>query len=119
MSVISAIGLTCDNCKFTNTYGTAPGAGIDFEPNQSNQYLQNIVITNSTITGNQGHGVWGYFGLGPTTSAPVSITVDNCTITGNSNTWYGDKTKQATVDMTVLGPYKGFVKFNGTYLMNK
>ena len=56
MSVISAKNLKILNSRFTNTGSikyTAPGAGIDFEPNVENTILQDIIIDNCVFDGNK------------------------------------------------------------------
>lgn len=78
VSVISAVNLTIENCVFSNTSGTAPEAGIDLEPDEPNQRLQNIVIRNSTFENNQGHEMLVYLNRLNGTSAPVSILFDHC-----------------------------------------
>lgn len=78
MSVISAVNLVVENCRFSSTAGTAPEAGIDLEPDTEEERLQNIVVRNSIFENNRGHGMLVY--LRPLTrkSAPVSIRFENC-----------------------------------------
>ena len=78
VSVISAVNLTIENCTFSNTSGTAPEAGIDLEPDEPNQRLQNIVIRNSTFENNEGHEMLVYLNRLDGHSAPVSILFDHC-----------------------------------------
>ena len=53
ISVISVNGLLIKNCLLKNTKGRHPGCGIDFEPNNNNQELKNILISKTTIMGMQ------------------------------------------------------------------
>lgn len=78
VSVISAVNLTIENCTFSNTSGTAPESGIDLEPDEPTQRLQNIVIRNSIFENNQGSGMQVYLNQLNDTSAPVSILFDHC-----------------------------------------
>ncbi len=81
ISVISAEDLTIRNCKLNNTDGTAPQAGIDFEPNASGQRIVNCLLENCEISGNTGGGV--DFAIRKL-EEPVSITIDKCKISGNN-----------------------------------
>lgn len=85
ISVISVKGLLVKDCTITGTAGAPPSAGIDFEPNSSNQYLDNCVVENCVIKGNRGPGI----SISPLNlkdhSATVGITVRNSEISGNSS----------------------------------
>jgi hypothetical protein len=77
LSLISGREIVITNCTFSNTSGTAPSAGIDIEPNQTSDFLQDIVIDRSSSTGNEGSGlVFGIERLNAS-SSPVSIKVSN------------------------------------------
>lgn len=78
ISVISAKNLTIENCSLLNTSGTAPQAGIDFEPNGDDEQLTNITMKNCYISGNKGAGVLVYLKNLKHTSTPVSINIENC-----------------------------------------
>jgi hypothetical protein len=75
MSIISAANVTISHCNFSGTQGTAPSDGIDIEPNAPENRLQNIVIEDSTTTGNAGNGI----AFDPrnlnVSSTPVSIQI--------------------------------------------
>jgi hypothetical protein len=84
ISVISAENLLVKDSKLLNTDGTAPMAGIDFEPNHPNQRLVNCIVDNCIINGNVSSGVTSYIKLNK--YAPkVSITVKDCQIGGSIN----------------------------------
>jgi len=57
MSIIDVDGLFVSNSQFNNTNGTAPQAGIDFEPNSASDLLQNISFTNVSTNNNVGSGM--------------------------------------------------------------
>jgi parallel beta-helix repeat protein len=119
MSVISAIDLTVDSCIFSNTSGNPAGpcAGVDFEPNKATQYMQNLNFTNCQFINNLGHGVWGDLYYMNTSGHPISITVSNSTVTGNSGSIYGTPGVQSQIATRSTVP--GYVKVNGTYIYNK
>lgn len=85
ISVISCRNLLVDDCVFRDTIGTAPEAGIDFEPNGNWDYLENCVVENCTFTGNRFAGILFHLLQLDSTSRPVSITVRNCRICGNKS----------------------------------
>jgi hypothetical protein len=83
ISVIGAVNLLIDNCILSNTGGTAPEAGIDFEPNKAREKLVNCTVRNCVIRGNSGAGVLIYLKNLTRDSEPVSIRVEDCHIRGN------------------------------------
>jgi polygalacturonase len=50
VSVIAADGLLVLNSTFKNTRGTRPGAGIDFEPDDPDQEINNVQIEKSQVS---------------------------------------------------------------------
>lgn len=82
MSVITADDLLIENCIFRNTQGTAPQAGIDFEPNHSDERLANCVLRNCRSENNAGHAYHIYLGHMNEHSPPISIRFENCTSKG-------------------------------------
>ena len=85
LSVISVNGLLCDNCDFSETAGTPPESGIDFEPNRPREELQNIVVRNCRFENNKGRGFEFYLGNLNSHSAPVTARFENCVTRGNVN----------------------------------
>lgn len=78
ISVITAEDLLIENTVMCDTAGTAPEAGIDFEPNRPQERLVNVVMRNCTTQGNKGDGYELYLPLLDATSEPVSIRIENC-----------------------------------------
>ncbi len=79
ISVITAENLLIEDCVFSNTRGTAPEAGIDFEPNHPEERLVNCVLRNCRSDNNAGHAYHLYLGQMHEASPPVSIRFENCT----------------------------------------
>ncbi len=73
ISIISVKGLTIRNCTISNTKGTAPECGIDFEPNQRDEFLENILVENCRFSKTMGDIV-----LATRLRTPCSITIRNC-----------------------------------------
>jgi hypothetical protein len=57
LSIIHANGLLVLNSVFTNTHGTRPSAGIDFEPDNEEQEIANVRIVGSKFLDNEGGGI--------------------------------------------------------------
>ena len=83
ISVISAENLLIEDVVMKNTAGTPPESGIDFEPNAPDEKLVNCVMRNCTTENNRGAGYDMYFGQLNETTAPVSITLENCRSVGD------------------------------------
>ncbi|TVS16558.1 MAG: hypothetical protein EA424_14095 [Planctomycetaceae bacterium] len=86
ISVITAENLLIENCVLKNTAGTAPAAGIDFEPNHAWERLVNCVMRNCVIEDNQGLGIHLYLRPLNGSSEPVSIRIENCVTRGSNST---------------------------------
>jgi hypothetical protein len=78
VSVISAANLLIENCEFSNTWGTAPEAGIDLEPDTESQRLANCVIRNCIFENNNGNQILVHLSPLTSNSEPVSIRFENC-----------------------------------------
>jgi len=83
ISVISAEDLLIDDCRLRHTDGTAPQAGIDFEPNHPADSLVRCVLRRCVAESNAGTG----FQICPqflnSQSKPISIHLDQCVSRGN------------------------------------
>jgi hypothetical protein len=111
ISVISVKGLQIISPTITNTHGTDPQSGIDFEPNNTTEWLQNITVTNPNIQFNANHGIHIWIGFGPG-SNPISIDITNASNIKNNtngNIYFGGANSST----------KGYIKIDGTYLLNK
>lgn len=78
ISVISAQDLLIENCEFSGTSGTAPQAGIDFEPNRADERLVNCIVRNCVFRGNAGAAMQVYLKPLDATSQPLSIRFESC-----------------------------------------
>jgi hypothetical protein len=87
ISVISAQNLLIENCVFSNTWGTAPGAGLDLEPDGEDQSLVDIVVRNCLFENNEGHEILVYPKNLHEKAPDLSIRFENClarkTLTNN------------------------------------
>ncbi|MBP8258459.1 MAG: right-handed parallel beta-helix repeat-containing protein [Verrucomicrobia bacterium] len=84
ISVISAEGLMIENCVLKNTAGTAPAAGIDFEPNHPGECLVDCVMRGCVSEDNQGLGCHFYLNNLDAASRPLSIRIEDCIFRGTN-----------------------------------
>ncbi len=84
ISVITAENLLIENTILRETNGTAPRAGIDFEPNRPGERLVNCVMRDCTSENNGGYGYVLYLPPMTAESEPVSVRIENCTSTGDA-----------------------------------
>lgn len=85
ISVVSAKNVTIDNAVITNTSGTVPQTGIDIEPNDNNNLIENIVVRNSIINTNAANGITFWLNNFDDPSMQVTGTIENVTIVGNQS----------------------------------
>lgn len=83
ISVISADNLLIENTVLRDTSGTAPMAGIDFEPNNPAEILRGVVMRNCVAEGNAGDGFTFYVKHLGATSGPITVRLENCRSLGN------------------------------------
>ena len=83
ISVISAEDLLIEDCRLRHTDGTAPKAGVDFEPNDPTDSLARCVLRRCLAESNAGTG----FQICPqylsSQSKPISIRLEQCISRGN------------------------------------
>ena len=83
ISVTSCENLLIEDTVLSNTDGTPPQAGIDFEPDRPTEMLVNCVMRNCLVENNTGSGYEIYLDKLDSGSAPVSISFENCRSVGN------------------------------------
>lgn len=87
ISVISARDLLISNAYIHDTKGTAPEAGIDFEPNNDDEYLENIRVENLRTQDNASESILFLLNAltGGTPQREVSIQVDGLLSISDNN----------------------------------
>eukprot|EP01050_Picozoa_sp_SAG11_P029959 SAG11_NODE_8653_length_991_cov_0.808296_2_plen_85_part_01 len=84
--MISASDTLFESCQFLNTGmtgGTAPQAGVDFEPNDSSDFLSNLTLRNCTAKNNVGGGYFVSYSNLNNESEPVGIVFEQCIVDGH------------------------------------
>lgn len=86
ISVINAENLLIEDCVLSNTAGTAPQAGIDFEPNGPGERVVNCTLRRCVSRGNAGSGFLMALPFLTAASAPVSLRFEQCRSEGDGQT---------------------------------
>jgi hypothetical protein len=87
VSVIDAVDMLAEGCTFSNTLpnGTgaiSPMAGVDLEPNRHTDRLHNVTFRRCSSVNNSGAGFQTFIGALNSSSMPVTITFEDCTVSG-------------------------------------
>jgi hypothetical protein len=107
ISVISAENLLIENCTLKNTAGTAPAAGIDFEPNDAGEKLVNCVMKKCVIEDNQGYALHIYARPLTGASAAISLRIEDCVTRGRN----ARSASIVTSNGDPAGPVQGRIEF--------
>ncbi|MFW6155804.1 MAG: right-handed parallel beta-helix repeat-containing protein [Armatimonadota bacterium] len=78
ISVITAENVLIEDTIMRDTSGTAPQAGIDFEPNGPQERIKNFVMRNCLTENNNSSGYMFYLGSLNADSEPLSIRIEGC-----------------------------------------
>lgn len=97
ISVLTAENVLIKNSRFTNTGGTAPGYGIDIEPDHGGLKAKNIVIDNCYFSNNDGGGV--VFGGG---NGCEKITITKCEFHGDNINNTSSSTKNVIIRDNII-----------------
>lgn len=88
LSIVSARGIHVINARLTNTSGTSPASGIDIEPNDNSNFVENVIIDNPLTAGNKGNGISIYLkSLPGPEDKQVSITINNPVDEGSASSF--------------------------------
>ncbi len=104
ISVITAENLIIENTVMEDTSGTAPRAGIDFEPNHAEERLVNVVMRDCVTRGNAGNGYQFHLPNLNSASEPASMRFENCRAVGDQSSAVRLYTDD-TVDSAVRGTF--------------
>ena len=118
ISVISVDNLKVSYCEFTNTKGTLPEAGVDFEPNDSYNRLANVSFKDCRFTGNYGNGIKFALANLDSASVPVSVNFNNCYVSDNGDTSNVSATSEIRFSARKTGAVTGTVTFDNCFVEN-
>jgi hypothetical protein len=107
ISVISAQNLLIEDTTFKHTSGTAPQAGIDFEPNHASEKIVNCVMRNCVSENNGGSAYALYLPNLDGSSSPISLRIENCVSRGTNSISVALTTSNGGPN----GPGQGLVEF--------
>lgn len=83
ISVCSVVNLLVEDCVMSDTKGTPPCAGIDFEPDGPGENIVNCTVRNCRVTGNFGKGFDIFLYNQNAGSKTIGIRFENCYIADN------------------------------------
>jgi hypothetical protein len=100
ISVCGVKNLLIEDTVLKKTNGRLPKSGIDFEPDDAAEPIENCVMRRCRIEGNACSGIEIYLAKQSDRSPPIGITVEDCDIVGNGgnavNITVGGKTRYQT-----------------------
>jgi hypothetical protein len=112
ISVISAKGLYVTNSEFSDTTGTLPGAGVDIEPNNARNVIDDINFEHCVFRNNYHSGIKISLGKLTSSSKPVNISFSDCLLQKN----HAPENPYAAAEISIgahrTDPVKGNVLFS-------
>lgn len=111
ISIISAKNVQILNCLFAETKGTLPGAGLDIEPNNPQDIIQNILIENCIFKDNSHSGIMVALGKLTAESNPVSVLIKGCVLRNNHFIDHPKTSTEIIIGSNKYSPVKGEVVF--------
>ena len=85
ISIVSIKNGEISNCILSNTNGTLPEAGIDVEPDDPSERIENLNIKKCRFLNNFGNGLQVTTFFMDDTSLDISILIVDCYFSGNHN----------------------------------
>lgn len=118
ISIMSAENVWVTNSCFAYTGGTAPGAGVDLEPNIAEERMVNINFKNCEFKNNYYAGINIGFPKLTSKSIPVSVIFDSCLIENNFYTQFHKVPAEIIIRSNQVDPVKGTVVFKNCIVAN-
>lgn len=109
LSVVTVDGLYGEDVTLSNTNGTLPQAGVDFEPNNNNEPMNNIHFDNLKTYGNAGDGILFHF---------ANLTRNDHKINATFNNFKSDGDRLGINFDKFNGEAQGAVTFNNPEIKN-
>lgn len=85
ISVFDVENLLIEDTVMSNTKGTPPEAGIDFEPDLNGSKMSSVVMRNCRVENNAGSGIKLFLDKLREDSPPISMRFVDCRTVGNLN----------------------------------
>ncbi len=118
ISIISGKDIHITNSEFTDTVGTAPGAGVDIEPNNEHNIIQNVCFENCYFARNFYAGIGIALVHQTSKSRPVSIVFKDCIIENNFSKENNRIPAEIIIKTHKTDPVKGLVVFERCEIKN-
>ncbi|NQZ45275.1 MAG: right-handed parallel beta-helix repeat-containing protein [Flavobacteriaceae bacterium] len=118
ISIVSAEDVFVMNSVFEETKGTAPGAGVDIEPNRASDRIGNINFINCSFLRNRNAGILISLSRLDTSSQPVGIRFENCYLTENHHDVAPKVAAEIMINTNADRPVSGTIEFKNCTIEN-
>lgn len=123
MSIVSVKNFADYSGLYTNTNGASPEAGVDVEPDATNEFLENLSFNNTVCKNNAGAGFLLFLNAMSNTTKNITVLYNQCVSENNANKTYstqppGGFTVDALKDVGVTNYPTGKVSFNNCVSKN-
>lgn len=118
ISIISARNVHVIQSRFANTVGTLPGAGVDIEPNNKWNIIDDIFFSQCIFENNDHSGILLALSKLDSTSHPVNIKFERCIVRSNHSKENTYVASEIVLSANKESPVKGKVSFNQCTIEN-
>ncbi|WP_289039726.1 right-handed parallel beta-helix repeat-containing protein [uncultured Zobellia sp.] len=118
ISIISARNVHVIQSRFANTVGTLPGAGVDIEPNNKWNTIDEIFFSQCIFENNDHSGILIALSKLDSTSHPINIKFERCIIRSNHSKENTYVASEIVLSANKESPVKGKVSFNQCTIEN-
>jgi len=118
MSITSVKNAQIINCEFSETKGTLPEAGIDIEPDEPTERIENVLIKGCRIFNNYGSAIQLALFQMEDSSPDVSITIEDTYMSNNHHPSNAYVYTEITATDNRSNGVDGFANFKNCYVEN-
>jgi len=116
LAIISAKDVDVLYCEFSDTSGTLPEDGIDIEPFEPDQRIENVLIKGCRILNNNGNAIQIAMEFMDDSSQDISIVVEDTYMSGNHDPSNTFSFAELNIDDNGENGVDGFVTFSNCYV---
>lgn len=103
-------------CEFSDTSGTLPEDGIDIEPFEPDQRIENVLIKGCRIINNNGNAIQVAMEFMDDNSMDISVNVEDTYMSGNHDPLNTFSYAELNIDDNGENGVDGFVNFSNCYV---
>ncbi|SNR36132.1 right-handed parallel beta-helix repeat-containing protein [Dokdonia pacifica] len=116
LAIISAKDVEILYCEFSDTSGTLPEDGIDIEPFEPDQRIEDVLIKGCRILNNNGNAIQVAMEFMDDSSQDISILVEDTYMSGNHDPSNAFSFAELNIDDNGENGVDGFVTFSNCYV---